>query len=209
LPALALKRKPPRKSKAAKAFVETLEQKIDRILQRLDDLISKQPVIVNVAQSQSQIQDVMDAVANSGLAPAPPKATTGNAPLALNATVGSADPNKGKFGGNFFEGGWLFSATVTAIAESTAGVAHEFRLVKLRVAKVDTAAQENTTATFILHPSFAKREVQVPINDGVATLSVVARGAFTAGCELQPTGVLLELDLSSGAVDADKSWQSR
>jgi hypothetical protein len=35
------------------------------------------------------------------------------------------------------------------------------------------------------------------------------RGAFTAGCELQPTGVLLELDLSSGAVDADKYWQSR
>jgi hypothetical protein len=107
----------------------------------------------------------------------------------------SDDPQKRQWGGKEEENGYRLGARVDQIEDSP-----DWFSLELKVAFIEKGAAAGEKVRFHLHPTFRKAEADVPIEEGEATLHLVAWGAFTAGAEVFDAKgqqlATLELDLS-------------
>lgn len=110
-----------------------------------------------------------------------------------NLKLEDADPNKGRFGGLRDHDGKRIDASITTT--STPG------LFKVTISVMGTAAenklQDGEVVVFALHPTFPEPVMVVMVKDGMATVEVIAWGAFTVGAVCNKGNVLLEYDLST------------
>jgi hypothetical protein len=102
------------------------------------------------------------------------------------------DPNKGLFGGSPVAKGRVLVGSVKP-SESNA---NWFR-VHLQVLSFDPDRPLRGAVDFHLHPTFRNPVVTCSVDRGVATLTVVAYGAFTVGAVADSGDTRLELDLAS------------
>lgn len=80
--------------------------------------------------------------------------------------------------------------------------------VALRVVATDPRRPLEGTVQFFLHPTFSNYTPTVPVQDGVAELSLTSWGAFTVGALCDGGQNRLELDLAAHP-DAPEPWRSR
>jgi len=115
------------------------------------------------------------------------------------------DPWCDRFGGKALRDGYRVDAYVSPA--ETAPLTHAVRVAVRR-----PAGSTATTGRMFLHPSFPSVSVLVMFDaSGVATLDLLAYGAFTVGVAVldpsAPKAVLLELDMTQ--VDAPEDWKNR
>jgi hypothetical protein len=130
----------------------------------------------------------------------------GAAAAAERAATGAgedADPQKGKWGGQSEQNGRRLSGQVTPLDGG-----EDFFRVLLEVRSTDPARPLEGEVVFHLHPTFRDPRRVVPVTDGVAALTVLAWGAFTAGAEADGGATHLELDLAT-LPDAPQKFRSR
>jgi hypothetical protein len=113
------------------------------------------------------------------------------APVLTSDDIWNTDPNKNNFGGSPERSGRRLR--VHDHKEEGGGV-HSFHL---SVEALPDAPPLTGTVTFYLHPTFPWPTVEVPVEDGKATLKVRASGAFTVGAVCENPEVRLELDLAT------------
>jgi len=117
--------------------------------------------------------------------------TPGAKALKLPAPTVPDDPQKGRFGGLATRNGRRLSARV----EPAQGYPGNYD-VRLEVASTDATKPLGGRVTFYLHDSFTRSVEHVQAVEGVATLELLAYGAFTVGVVVDDGDTLLELDLS-------------
>ena len=124
---------------------------------------------------------------------------------ATGKTVSSSldDPNKGNFGGQAINNDRALRATIDP-SELGAGL---YRVV-LTVTSTDIRKPLRGRVTFYLHPTFQPDVVERDVVNGVATLGLVAYGAFTVGARADGGKTELELDLAQHP-DATPDFRSR
>ncbi|MBI4438169.1 hypothetical protein HY631_04425 [Candidatus Uhrbacteria bacterium] len=110
---------------------------------------------------------------------------------AVGAAPADEDPHKGKWGGMAAANDRRLCAIVVAVP----GSASWFR-VRLRVCSTNPGDPLTGSVTFHLHPTFPSPVVTRPVEDGEATLSLLAWGAFTVGASCDGGDTRLELDLA-------------
>ncbi|TBX66131.1 hypothetical protein EZL74_11120 [Flavobacterium silvisoli] len=112
------------------------------------------------------------------------------------------DPEKGKWGGLSTSNERTITASVTNSETST-----DYFNINLEVKSTDLANPLNGDVKFYLPPSFQNPNPVVTTKDGIATLNLLAWGAFTLGVECDNGKTKLELDLSelSGVPELFKS----
>lgn len=115
----------------------------------------------------------------------------------------NADPQKGRWGGEAVRNGRQLRATVVPATNITA-----FFTVHLEVTASAGAPKLDGVVRFHLHPSFQVASPVVPVRDGIASLTLVAWGAFTVGAEADGGKTALELDLAK-LPDAPFEFTSR
>ncbi|WP_158265331.1 SIR2 family NAD-dependent protein deacylase [Blastopirellula marina] len=124
------------------------------------------------------------------------------------------DPQKGQWGGTNEADGYQLTAEVdgTSHEESPETFAKYLRMrgmgrrlyhIKLKV----IGPTNDGIARFYLHPTFVPDRRDVSFRRGIATLDLLAYGAFTIGVEILETNTRLELDLSSDLVDAPRAFK--
>jgi hypothetical protein len=111
------------------------------------------------------------------------------------------DPQKGRWGGSADANGRTLSARVKKVDRT-------WFEIKLKVQQDRGAPPLSKPVTFHLHDSFSEPLRVVKPEDGVATLRLVAYGAFTVGVEADDGKTRLELDLSQ-LDDAPRSFRKR
>lgn len=116
--------------------------------------------------------------------------------LALTAPTGLGthdDPQKGLWGGQAEAHGRILSAKVSPHPESP-----DLFHVHLNVRSAPFAVPLRGSVKFHLHPTFKKKSVrEVKVRNGMASLKLIAWGAFTVGVEADDGRTRLELDLST------------
>jgi prokaryotic YEATS domain len=115
----------------------------------------------------------------------------------------SEDPNKGNFGGHAVANGRALRAIIEP-SELGEGL---YR-IQLAVSSTDARKPLRGTVTFYLHPTFKPDIVKRDVVDGVASLAIVAYGAFTVGARADGGKTELELDLEQHP-DATPDFRSR
>lgn len=143
------------------------------------------------------------AVAEMGIgkdSKAPTQATVTQAPA---VAASSADPNKNKFGGSAVANGRVLRATIQP-SESQAGL---YRISLTVTSTVNTNPLMGFVV-FHIHPTFRQHEVTRPVENGVASLTLVAWGAFTVGAVADNGATRLELDLANHP-DATADFKSK
>jgi hypothetical protein len=116
---------------------------------------------------------------------------------------GSDDPNKGKFGGKSVSNGRALRATI-----EPSEVGASLYRVRFTVTSIDKSRPLDGIVTFHLHPTFREPVVNRPVQNGLAELTVISYGAFTAGAIADGGRTMLELDLSRNP-DATPDFLSR
>jgi hypothetical protein len=111
------------------------------------------------------------------------------------------DPQKNQWGGSPDANGRTLSATVKKLDKT-------WFEINLKVRSDRGAPALSKPVTFHLHSSFSEPLRVVKPEDGVATLRLVAYGAFTVGVEADDGKTRLELDLSQ-VDDAPRSFRQR
>ncbi len=102
------------------------------------------------------------------------------------------DPWRGKFGDTNVVGDCSLTADIAPLAGQ-----EQFYTVKLNLTSNNPAARSGQSATFYLHPTFGPEPKKVAFGpEGVASLDLIAYGAFTVGVLLED-GVKLELNLAT------------
>ena len=120
-------------------------------------------------------------------------------------TTHADDPQKGKWGGKPERNGRLLSAQVVPLNEDS----DDWFRIQLDVRQTDPATPALAgEVRFHLHDSFDEDDVRVKVKGGVASLQLVAFGAFTVGVEADGGKTELELDLAELA-GAPKAFRSR
>jgi hypothetical protein len=102
------------------------------------------------------------------------------------------DPQKGRWGGRAEANGRLLTARVTPHLESS-----ELFHVQLEVRTTSPEMTLSGIVRFHLHPTFKQSVREVKVRNGVASLKLIAWGAFTVGVEADEGKTQLELDLST------------
>ena len=80
--------------------------------------------------------------------------------------------------------------------------------IQLTVSSTSSANRLSGSVTFYLHPTFKMPKIVRPVENGVASLTVIAWGAFTAGAEADSGATRLELDLAENP-DAPDTFASK
>lgn len=101
------------------------------------------------------------------------------------------DPQKGKFGGLRTANSRTVEATV-----SESNISKDFFNVSLKVNSTDINKALEGEVKFFLHPSFRSPNPTIKVINGIASLNVLAIGAFTIGVECDNGNTKLEIDLS-------------
>lgn len=159
-----------------------------------------QKVIQIVSKETGQVTEVVaEKKVTASIAMASPPAVNVNNRWVTDP--GSSDPNKGQFGGSANVNGRELSARFSA--SNLPG----FTQVELFVRGIAPRAL-NGVVTFHLHPTFKLPIVDVPVIDGVATLSFLAWGAFTVGAVADMGNTRLELDLAQ-QMEAPEEFRKR
>lgn len=122
---------------------------------------------------------------------------------AIQAPGSSVDPNKNKFGGSAVANGRVLRATIQP-SESQTGL---YR-ISLTVSSTVNSNPLTGFVTFHIHPTFRQHEVMRPVENGVASLTLVAWGAFTVGAVADNGATRLELDLAEHP-DATADFKSK
>lgn len=156
----------------------------------------------DVDTTQALARMDLDAARSFGIGKQPAADATEKPSTDANFSPVAADPNKGNFGGKSVVKDRVLRATIEP-SELGAGL---YRVV-LWVRSTNVMNPLRGTVTFYLHPTFAQSVVERPVVNGVATLTVVAYGAFTVGA-VADGGTRLELDLAEN-VDATDDFRSR
>lgn len=110
----------------------------------------------------------------------------------LPSVTDHTDPQKGRFGGMSLRDRCELTAEVTASAHDDG-----WYDVRLRVRSIDAARPLKGKVRFHLHDTFHTPKRMVTAKNGVASLELLAYGAFTVGAELLDAKVRLELDLAT------------
>jgi CO dehydrogenase nickel-insertion accessory protein CooC1 len=116
--------------------------------------------------------------------------------IALDATEGgrapidASDPQKGQWGGLAKRNGRELTATVKSVGD-------KWFEVRLEVRALPSSPPLTGAVKFHLHPTFQTSVISVAPVDGVATVTVVAWGAFTVGAAADGGETPLELDLAA------------
>lgn len=101
------------------------------------------------------------------------------------------DPNKGEFGGLSSRNDRVVSAVVEPVAP------HQYLYrITLTVASANRRNALVGTVDFHLHPTFRETVVTQEVKNGLATLVLIAYGAFTVGVVADRGETRLELDLA-------------
>jgi hypothetical protein len=143
----------------------------------------------------------LDRVTPSVVAPAPADVAPGEGQE--GQTVVSDDPNKGRFGGKPIANGRILRARIEP-SEYGKGV---YR-VTLTVGAFGNAPTLGGSVIFYLHPTFTPSVVTTRVEKGIATLTVLAYGAFTVGAVADDGKTRLELDLADHP-EAPEDFRSR
>lgn len=98
------------------------------------------------------------------------------------------DKWKGRFGGERKSNGFELNASFSNWNSTTADI-------ELTVTAPDT--RTGTVVEFFLHPSFPRDRIKVRMENGKATLDLVAWGGFTVGVWVADGDTELELDLAT------------
>lgn len=106
----------------------------------------------------------------------------------------SDDPQKERWGGLAERNGRKLSAKISKVKGSK-----EWYEITVTVAAVTSAHPLKGQVTFHLHPTFRESRQVVEVENGRASLSLLAWGAFTVGAEADRGATKLELDLSEVA----------
>lgn len=124
---------------------------------------------------------------------------------AQNATKESLndDPQKGKFGGLRTANSRTVEATI-----SESNISKDFFNVSLKVSSTDINKALEGEVKFFLHPSFRNPNPTIKVIDSIASLNVLAIGAFTVGIECDNGNTKLEVDLSEIS-DAPRLFRER
>lgn len=120
-----------------------------------------------------------------------------------NKSSESDDPNAGEFGGL----ATVNNRTLKAIVTTTTFDNERFN-VSLTVESTAADKPLTGTVTFHLHPTFRSKIREVPVENGIAKLNLIAWGAFTVGVECDNGETRLELDLAKLA-DAPALFKER
>lgn len=149
--------------------------------------------------------EAADAFGVGGKSAAGPTAMSApaDAGAASGATDAAADPNKTKFGESAQRNDRALRASI-----SRSAISSTIYRVELTVASTNTANPLTGSVIFHLHPTFRKQIVEQPVVNGVATLIIMAYGAFTVGAEADGGKTRLELDLAQNP-DATNDFKSR
>ena len=113
------------------------------------------------------------------------------------------DPNKVRFGTRALANGRVLPAVIEP-ASTRPGWAR----ITLTVSSTTASNPLDGEVTFYLHPTFTRREVAVPVENGAASLTLVAYGAFTVGAIADRGATSLGLDLACNP-DAPEDFKSR
>ena len=113
------------------------------------------------------------------------------------------DPWAGQFGGRATANGRRIVAEL-AMMPARPGLA----TVRLTVESTDPARPLSGAVQFFLHPTFTNSQPVVPVDGGIATLTLVSWGAFTVGALADGGDTKLELDLAQHP-QAQEPWRSR
>ncbi len=113
------------------------------------------------------------------------------------------DPQKGKWKGEPERNDRRLSATATPMPGN-----NELFKVVLKVISTNPSMPLRNFVVFHLHPSFLNPNPKIYVIDGIATLELVAWGAFTVGAETDSGSTQLELDLAE-LPDAPMLFKSR
>ena len=116
----------------------------------------------------------------------------GGAKLSPEFQANPNDPQKGRFGGESRANGREIIASVAPAKGNT-----ENYDISLTVRSTDASKPLIGTVIFYLHHTFKRKVRKVSVVDGVATLDLLAYGAFTVGAVADDGETLLELDLSN------------
>jgi hypothetical protein len=152
---------------------------------------------------QTLIDVEVAAFAETGAGKDPKPPTQQTVTQTAMAPASSGDPNKGKFGGSPVVNGRVLRATIQP-SESQAGL---YR-ISLSVSSTSKSNPLTGFVTFHIHPTFRHREVTRPVENGIASLTLVAWGAFTVGALADNGATQLELDLATHP-DATLDFRSR
>jgi ABC-type glycerol-3-phosphate transport system permease component len=115
----------------------------------------------------------------------------------------SEDPQKGKWGGTTVTNGKIITARV-----SESKISKDYFNINLEVKSTDDKKTLTGDVTFYLHPTFRNQNPTVAAVNGVATLNLLAWGAFTVGVSCDNGDTKLEIDLSE-INDAPTLFKSR
>jgi hypothetical protein len=175
--------------------------KLRRDFQRLEEagLVQKTSVTVAPAQQETAARSI----AETAVRLSPTESVGAAREIANQNSDFPDDPWRGKFGGQPSGGGCQLSATVAPLDNL-----NQFFTVKLILRSETTTARLGQSATFYLHPTFGPDPKKIAFGtDGVATLELIAFGAFTVGVLLED-GTKLELNLATLS-DAPEAFRQR
>jgi hypothetical protein len=121
----------------------------------------------------------------------------------VGVPVAAADPNAGKFGGRAVRNG----RALRAIIEPSETGKQLYRIY-LTVSSTVRDRPLVGMVTFHLHPTFREPVVSRPVENGIASLTLIAYGAFTVGVTADGGATQLELNLADNP-DAPDDFKSR
>lgn len=118
--------------------------------------------------------------------------------------LASTDPTKGQFGGRAVADGRKLSAKVAPL-----GTEIDYFRVDITVESLPGSAPLVGVVSFFLHPTFPTPILRANAENGRATVTVLAWGAFTVGVLCDEGRVTLELDLCDPQVNAPSPFRDR
>lgn len=113
------------------------------------------------------------------------------------------DHQKGKWGGNLESNGRKVSADVRPTTYNK-----ELFVISLQVISTDPNKPLKDKVIFHLHDSFVHPDRIIEVNNGIASLELVAWGSFTVGIECDDGETHLEIDLAQLS-DAPKEFREK
>jgi hypothetical protein len=167
------------------------QQKLDQIDRKIEQEVK--PQLEEIGSRAYRAQSLADraqtlAIGQGGKRP--PKQGAEVEFKSAEPTV-SEDPQKGKWGGTAVSSDRRLEAEIVPMPGTEARYQVTLRVVSTRV-----NAPLAGSVQFHLHPTFSNPNPIVPVEDGIASLTLVAWGAFTVGAEADNGQTRLELDLA-------------